>query len=72
MSKGPWSGDIDGGIGDINEGIRLVFRGTEGVVRVHPLSLLWWMKVFEVITPGPPSCRVVLRQLCRKLMGSSG
>lgn len=50
-------------------------KGSTDVVLGGP-EISWflsgWMKVSQVMASGPPSCLAVIRQLCRKLMGSSG
>lgn len=64
---------VIGGIGGVVEGID-VLGGTDAALGGPGLSwcLSRWMKVSQVTASGPPSCLVLIRQLCRKLTGSSG
>lgn len=78
------SGGIDGvigGIGGVVEDISVALGGTDDVTGgtdevFGAPGLSWclsrWMKVSQLTFSGPPSCLIVIRQLCRKLTGSSG
>lgn len=76
-------GVIDGVVGGIWDGVWGVWGFIEGSDGMGGIDIvlgdpgLSWrfsgrMKVSQTTAPGPPSCLVVIRQLCRKLTGSSG
>lgn len=62
------------GFGKVNVGMGVVLGGTDAVVGGLSLSrrLSGWMKVSQLTFSGPPISLVIIRQLCRKLTGSSG
>lgn len=74
---GMWGsiGSTNGIIGGMVEGRGVALGGIDVVVLGCPgfsWCLSGWMKVSQVTASGPPTCVVVIRQLCRKLTGSSG